>query len=64
MNVHRWLAKALRLRVGIGDENVPLHADRRAAGKFRFGLSRPAAFLQRRFISIDIGLRGRHWFPA
>src|SRR6516225_1993349 len=54
------LAKAMRLRIGIGNEDVPLHADRRAIGKFRLGRGRPTAFVQRRLIRIDVGLGGRH----
>ena len=47
MQLHRRLAETKRLSIGIGDENVPLHADRRATGKFCSGLRRAAALFQR-----------------
>jgi len=59
MKLHRRLAEALGFRIGIGDEDVPQHADRRAAGKLGLGLSRPAAFCQRLLEGVDVGLGER-----
>ena len=56
MVLHGGLAEALRLRVGIGDEDVTLDADRRAAGKLRLGLRRAAALCQRRLEGVDVVL--------
>ena len=56
MRFHRWLGEAMRFRIGVGDENVPLDADDRAAGKFRLRLRRRAAFFERRAVGFDAGL--------
>ena len=44
MRFHRRFGEAMRFRIGVGDEDVPLHADDGAAGKFRLRLRRRAAF--------------------
>src|SRR5215510_8455130 len=59
MKLHRRLAEALGFRVGIGDEDMAQHADRRAAGKLGLGLSRPAALGERLLEGIDVGLGER-----
>src|SRR5262249_24305733 len=58
------LAEALGFRVGIGDEDMAQHADRRAAGKLGLGLSRPAALCQRLLEGVDVGLRKRRGSEA
>src|SRR5580658_4968452 len=56
MPVHRRFGEALRFRIGIGDENMPLHPDRDTAGKLSLRLRRSAAFPKRRLERVDIGL--------
>ena len=46
VNIHRRLEHAMRFRIGVGDEDVALHADHDPAGKLRLRLCRRAAFRQ------------------
>src|ERR1700687_1616113 len=59
MHVHGRLAEAMRLRIAVGEENVPLHANRGAARKFRLGLHWTASLLERRLVGLDVGLGDR-----
>ena len=61
MKLHRRLPEPLCLLLRLGDEDMAQHADRRAAGKLRLGLGRPAPLCERlpEGINIRLGERRR-----